>query len=454
MEYLNEFIKHALASGDEDLIRAAYKLSTDPYYNFRPRPDRPEELDQQTSFVNDRHKGIACVIAGNRAGKSASSAYKVATFVRETPPPDTVTRFWVVCQTMEMASGICWAQHLSKFLPDAKIVSYHSAKLGWPKAVTVAHANGNSWLIEFKSYDQGREALQGAAIAGWWCDEQIDHSLLTEIDARSSNYSYSGNKLYSLTPLRPDPQLEKIYAEQEKNPSWKFYRMNTRLNSTIDPSFLETCLDEQRETRTVGAFANFSGAVYKSFGSAHVIEPMELPKQWQRVSGIDFGFDHPTCAVFAAKDLAGRWYVYDEYSQSKNSLEEHITAIKEKWPGPEFGTMYADHAAAQDRHEFSLRGLPTYPADKSVNAGIAKIQQLLRPGVDGKPGLLIFKTCEKLISQMRTYSWHPNIPNKVNKKDDDLPDALRYMVMSEGSELKAIPGMKLDNTKRFSVGPR
>jgi hypothetical protein len=452
---LDTLIRTALESDDPDLLVAAHKLSTSPYYCFQPRPDNPEQLDQQTTFVEDQFAGIACVLGGNRSGKTRASAFKVAKFIRDTPPPDRTTRFWVICQTQEMSSGICWAQHLEEFLPEAVVTGWYSEKKGYPSSVTFGHPNGNRWMVEFKSYDMGRQALQAAAIAGFWADEQIEYNLLTEILARCSNYRFPGSKIYSLTPLKPDYELEKIYAEQERHPGWRFYRLNTLLNSTIDASFLDHELDELRDTRTIGAFASYSGSIYRNFGSRHVVEPPEIPKGWRHVAGLDFGWDHPTVMICAAVDLAGRYWVYDEYVQSKNSVEEHVETIKSLWQGgPDHGDIWADAAAAQDRHEFSIRGLPTRSAHKDVIAGIARVQEMLRPAADGKPKLLISKKCENLIREMRTYQWHPTIPNRVLKKDDDCVDALRYLIFSDGNQYKPIGNLKVQQNRYFAHSNR
>jgi hypothetical protein len=84
-----------IKSGDPALIRLAAQyldLAKSPYYTFQPRPDRPEDLDQQASFVNDTFAGLACALGGNAAGKSYAGAYKVAHFLRTTPPPRRQTQ--------------------------------------------------------------------------------------------------------------------------------------------------------------------------------------------------------------------------------------------------------------------------------------------------------------------------------------------------------------------------
>src|SRR5579872_7316015 len=72
-----------------------------PIQKFHPRPDRPELLDQQTSFYESKFDGITCVISGNGAGKTYVGSAKVARFLAETPPPEHNTPFWVVSTKMD-----------------------------------------------------------------------------------------------------------------------------------------------------------------------------------------------------------------------------------------------------------------------------------------------------------------------------------------------------------------
>jgi hypothetical protein len=438
-----ELLQAALDSGDVEFMRAAVKYADNPFYTFEPRPDQPDLFDQQTSYVNEQFEGVACCLAGNRAGKTACSTYKTAKFLTETPPPDSETHFWICSETMDICSGVVWKQHLSKFLPQVNVTRWYNAKAGWPSMLELpAWPNGNRWVVSFKSFNQGREALQAAAIGGFYVDEQIDATLLDEINARTSNYSFPGSKLYSLTPLRPDPWLEDIFNSPEKNPGWKFYRMNSELNDRISLDWLATTLEDQRETRRIGVFANFSGQIYKSFCRDHIIKPFPIPDDWSSLAGIDIGWSHNTASVFVYRDKSPKpvYYVHSEYVANQTSIEEHVAAIRgmvPKWtpngkaPVAKHTTFFADPAAAQERHEFHIRGLFTYNAVKDVLAGIAKVQQLLR-----EKRLFFFETCTETIKEMKNYCWHPNIKNKPLKENDDCADALRYVLMSDSNQLK------------------
>lgn len=436
---MNDLLSLALNSNDPEILSLALKLAAHPLTRFKPRPDNPQELDQQSSFYHDRFPGLACCMAGNGAGKTTTAAARIAAFLLNTPPPENHTPFWVLSQTMELVSAVSWRQGLARFLPEHTIedIVWYRQSPGLPRTIILTpHDNGNRFVIELKSYDQAREALQGANIIGFWLDEQCPYPILTEVWARTRKWDYPGSKIYTLTPLQPDPELERIYNERDKYPSWKFYRLNTRLNKTLDPNFVrqitENEIEARIETRLTGAFAIYEGAVYPSFNTkTHVIKPFDLPRNWLRIRGLDLGWSHATACVWAAKSPEGTYYVYREYCKTKTSVEDHVNEINDDWASfPHQGPTYADPAAAQTLHEFARRGLHTRHANKDVLAGIATVQSLLRLDETGKPKMLIFDTCENLIRGLRTYVWDDKKNDRPRKKEDDLSDSIRYLAHS------------------------
>lgn len=437
-----ELLQQAIDSQDPELLRLANKFLSYPIYTFAPRPDRPELLDEQTSFVNDKSTGIICCVAGTGSGKSVCAAYKVVKFLLETPPPRSNTPFYVVSQNLEMSACVCWREKIKSFLPpeSIKTITWHSLSRDMPTSVRLKdHANGNNWTIEIKSYDQDRQRLQASSIGGFWCDEQISLDLLTEIWGRCRDYDFPGSKIYTLTPLQPDPELEMRYNEQERFRDWKFYRMNTDCNTLLAKSWRENYLDnvveELRETRRTGAFASFVGAVYQQFnGKVHVVEPRELPRSWYHARAIDFGSNHPTVCLWGARDNDGRWWIYDEYFAAKPTAEEHVEAINQVYwdeGNPAYGATWGDPSALSIIKEFTKYGLSIKPANNEVLNGIATVQRHLRIAADGKPKLYITSNCKNLIKEMRTYSWHPHLKDKPLKQEDDCADSLRYLLASE-----------------------
>ena len=226
-------------------MKLAFALLNNPLYRFHPRPNQSDQYDEQESFVNEKIPQIACALGGNGCGKTISASYKVSKFLLDTPPPEPNTPFWVLSQNMDMVTDVCWNQGLAQFINKdliQDIVWFRQAKAQPKSVVLKKHSNGNNYVIELKSYDMERKALQGANIIGFWADEQAPQGVLREVLARTRKWSYAGSKLYTLTPLQPDTDpenLQYIFENQHKYPSWKFYRMNTRLNTTLDKEFVK-----------------------------------------------------------------------------------------------------------------------------------------------------------------------------------------------------------------------
>lgn len=456
-----EQINKLKESKDERIQALLAEYLSNPLWSFEPRPDKPELLDQQSSYLNDKFKGLAVALGGNRSGKTMVSAVKAATLLLSTPPPQPDTPFWIVGRTLDMACGVCWKQHLRHYLPNEYIarnksgkqpaIEWFSEKMGMPAGVRLKpHANGNNWILEFKSAEQDREKFQGAAIGGAWIDEFCPTNILVEIWARMSNYSIPGNFFYSLTPLTYDAELEDKFNNQEKfKNSWKFYRLNSACNTTLAEGQLDMVLEnelaELRETRLTGAFVHLYGAVYKSFNPLiHVVDPFPIPDHWYRIRGLDLGFNHPTCCLWIAKDDEGCYYVYNEYHQAGEYVSDHVDAINQtpwRYDLPHtYGPTYVDPHNKQVVAEFDKLGLQTTPADKKdVKVGITTVSSFLQ---GSNPKLKIFKNCENLIKGIRTYQWHAFL-DKPLKEHDDAVDALRYAIHTDSQSLQRWEPLRL-----------
>lgn len=472
-------LKIILDKGDPTDLRLLQKYLTDPYYSFKPRPDSPLELDEQESFVNSQHSGVTCVIAGNASGKSYSAYWKAAHFLRTTNPPTDLCKFFFASQTMQMV-GAGFQEKLSKFLPDSLIedVMYWNSKENHPKTIIMKPSpNGNRWMLSFRSYEQGRKSFQAISeCAGYLLDEQLPNlNLLSEIDTRTREFSFKGNKIYALTPLEPDEELQERFENQKDFPYWHFYRMNAECNyksggiSNLD--WLENTSDDMKETRRVGEFMNFEGCIYKEFDpKIHVMQMRDFslaldkwtksnrdnPAVWYRV--IDFGYVHDTAVLLACK-MGKDIYVVQEWGASGMLIHEKVEIIKKMVPpnGTAVHTNWSDYEDRQQREEFRRLGIQTTNAKKDpVLRGIDLVQQKFR-----SKNLFIIGDCKKLISQTKNARWYKSKnenaekPSKERpvKKDDDYADCLRMLIHSlEQNSVdpwKATAGMNVPGTKRI-----
>jgi hypothetical protein len=173
-----------------------------------------------------------------------------------------------------------------------------------------------------------------------------------------------------------------------------------------------------------------------------VVEPFVIPKDWVRVSGIDFGSIF-VYLKFAINPHDGTWYCYHEYFHTTDrSLEEHGDQLAQS---PDFNRnewIFADPAGKQaiidlNRYLRKYNGPRMQPALNDVYSGINQVKAMFqRQAPTGMPRLRIFNWCTNLRREIGSLYCHKverdGIPNKdvVIKKDDHAADAMRYACYS------------------------
>jgi hypothetical protein len=133
----------------------------------------------------------------------------------------------------------------------------------------------------------------------------------------------------------------KIYNAEEKyhqevheiNPEYSTHIAATRLNTHLPPNYYESNAIGKPvywiKRYLLGSFSHTEGAVYPDF-SDHIVEPFEIPKHWERLSGWDFGIVHPTAFLLAAIDpKTGIVYMYKEHYESHKPVPHHAKAYHE-----------------------------------------------------------------------------------------------------------------------------
>lgn len=456
------------------------ELENVAYLNFVPRPDDPANFDQQASFCYSKD-AVSFLIGGNAAGTTEAAAYKTALFVlNEQEPPRPDTPFWILSNTYAQVCATCWQEKLlgHGHIPESEIdfnrISWISRAKGWPETVPLKpwrKDSPNNWRLEFKSYGQGRQALQARSIGGFWFSEQFPADVFLEVLRGCREYMFPGGQFCEFTPI--DPVLCIWVEELMENPptGWKFYRANTQANkkNLADgwfDQFFESVSDEMIQTRMTGALASFEGVIYPSFNPAiHVVESVDFPDNVRHFRAIDWGAsaEHPFVCLWGYVDNDESWTIYDEYwdiDQTK-ILADHIAAIKERsreWGYPEqyvnypnYGALYADPSRPDNIAEFRRAGFWIEPAANDVFKGIECVRVALKlHAPDNKPKLRILKSCRHLIDEMRKYRWRRSRKGDGNllnptvaapaplKREDDTVDAMRYMLYSYHSRFRNV----------------
>ena len=181
-----------------------------------------------------------------------------------------------------------------------------------------------------------------------------------------------------------------------------------------------------------------SGTAFSQFDERNMCEPFEIPTKWIKYVGIDWGYAKPYAALWVAKDIdTGRMYIYRE-DYHKN-LTDREQAIRVKDMSLEMiSAYYADPSMWTPKNmmgmisstadEYNREGIYLMQGDRARLSGKRKIDRLLQPMADGKPGLMVFNNCRNFIE---TFPYlildEKNVEDVDTKQEDDhLYDALRY----------------------------
>jgi hypothetical protein len=117
--------------------------------------------------------------------------------------------------------------------------------------------------------------------------------------------------------------------------------------------------EHEREARIRGLPTLGSGLVFPVPDEAIACDPVDIPRPWARINGVDFGWDHPFAAISLAHDRdADVVYVTSCYRESRATPVIHAAAIRPwgdwvpcAWPhdGLQHDKGSGDELAAQYR---------------------------------------------------------------------------------------------------------
>jgi len=314
-------------------------------------------------------------------------------------------------------------------------------KTGIPDATDtcqIRHVSGGLSVLQFQSFDQGREAFQATARDVIWLDEEAPLAVYTE--ALTSTMTTGGVVYMTFTPLKGMSETILFLEEQVRDGKVSLCTATwddvPHLSDSDKKEMLSAYPPHQRDARTKGIPALGSGAIYPVPESEFVIAPFELPLHWRRGYALDVGWNR-TAAIFAAYDAdADTIYFHDEHYRGQAEPSVHADAIKARgeWL---FGVIDpASHGRAQKDGEqlfnlYEQLGLHITNAKNGVESGIYDVYQRLSSG-----RIKVFSNCVNLLKEYKLYRRDEN--GKIVKENDHLMDALRYYVVS-GIEVSRMP---------------
>jgi PBSX family phage terminase large subunit len=270
---------------------------------------------------------------------------------------------------------------------------------------------------------------------------------------------YVKNKMFAVCSNPDLGWIKDVFVDNEKrknpqHPEHENFNQHittfiweTKLNEYLPKDFIEINSKGKPEwwikRYLLGSFEHSEGMVYPNFANT-IVEPFDIPANWERFVALDHGLRNPTAVPFGAIDPdKGIVYIYDEYYEPSRTVPEHAKYIKPKVESIPLGRlrfMVIDPSARNKSDPINGKSVQALYAEyglfftegnNSIEAGLLKVNSYVNNGK-----LKVFNTCVNTIKEGLNYKFpevtmdnEKNLDEKPLKRNDHMMDALRYALM-------------------------
>ena len=405
-------------------------------------------------------------LAGNRTGKTYCACVEVAMHLTGNYPDnwdghkfDHGITAWVASENYEITRNVLQSMLVGGYSQDGTFKnglihknlilkkSMLSGVSGAIDHVHIKHASGNVSTLYFKSYKQGREKFQGARCHLIHLDEEPPKDIYTECLLRLQDVDGKGQGrlILTMTPLKGYTEMMSYFLQYNNSGddiirtdpeivvNGKYYIQaswddNPYLSQESKNQLRATLKQHELEARERGIPSIGSGLVYQVPESEFLVDPIEIPKYWPRVFGMDVGFFAPTAVVFIAHDRDNDIiYIYKEYSVSEKTAAQHAYSLLIM--GCDWIPGICDPAVNQGSQRDGERLIDDYAKagirlEKGRYAKELAIDSVLERIRNGR--FKVFNTCKKFMEEWRGYSRDER--GKIIKGRDHLMNALEFVI--------------------------
>ena len=279
------------------------------------------------------------------------------------------------------------------------------------------------------------DSIEGMDALAAWMDEVGKMKSQAWINVQGRLSMHKGPCLMTTTPYAVNWFFKDVYKKGLKDSTEHDSDYETIIwASTANPAFPKDEYERAKRTlpkaifdrRYNGKFTRLEGLVYPEFDyEFHVVESFEIPSNWIRFGGMDFGYSNPNAIVCLAKDPdTNIFYLYKEFYRSETLLK----VLSDFLHGAKLSYVLADTQAAQQIAELQkyYGNTNVKTADKQVMVGIERVRTLL---IEGR--LKIFNTCIHVLDEIESYhyaepSGDKNVSDKPVQKNNHCMDAIQY----------------------------
>jgi phage terminase large subunit len=209
-----------------------------------------------------------------------------------------------------------------------------------------------------------------------------------------------------------------------------------------DPEYLrrlQALPEGQRRLLLEGDWDVFAGQAFAEWlWTKHVVAPFEIPAEWPRWIGLDWGYHAPMCAIWVARNPdTGDHYAYKElYGSGWTDVQQAIKVramsegetIRARFADP---TMWNKQGNGQSiAGAYATRRVVLVPANAERVNGWQRLHEYLAWDEDRGPKLKVFANCSNLIRTLPALIYDEAKPEEVDSRGDDhAADALRFAIM-------------------------
>ena len=312
------------------------------------------------------------------------------------------------------------------------------------ETVLVKHISGGISKIGFKSYEMSQDKFMGTSLDLIWLDEECPEDIFTQCITRTA--TTGGITFLTFTPEHGLTPLVKRFTTELKpkqfiiQASWDDA---PHLDSSTKEQLLSVYSPMEREMRSKGVPSLGTGVIFPVLDEKISVEPFSIPSYWPRILGIDLGYDHPNACVGVTKDPdTDTYYIYDEYSERKETIPMHAAAIR-RMKGNKIPVILPHDAFKADGSRTGKQFIKLYE-EEGINCVPECFTNPATP--DGKGGTLsreyglhwmltmmqegklkVFSTCKKFLLEKSTYH---RKEGKIIDEGDDVISAARYALLS------------------------
>jgi phage terminase large subunit-like protein len=450
-----------------------------------------EKQNNMRNLILDRirnggEKKIFVAFGGNRSGKTELGAGVVAEVLDDMP------NLKVMCSTVDYKLSVAVQQSKINKLIRKEAVEYGKFNpiRGYNNDILLMK-NGARAL--FRSYQQGREAIQGLDEDLIWGDEEMPWDFFQESLARLTDRD--GVFMLTFTSLSGFTRLVNFLWESD-NPLVETAVLsildNPFISDKAKDNYLLTVDPDEYESRVLGKPHLSQGLIYKEFKDINKVDRFDYrtmvknnPRRYELHEGIDphqrtphhwmmFLYDIEKDVIYAVESIKAPMesMLVADYSRMiktrRNGLKPRFCQIDTSSQTPDVINKHPDEYqenAQTIRTEFRRNGIDTILCTKDNAIGINAVKQRIKVvktalgEVKRMPTLYVFNDLKDVLWEFSRYSWDSyatarmtdkkEMINRVLKKDDHFMDIIKYECIK--MERKKIDPVEWQDDRKYGA---